>query len=204
MCDVWRDALAGLQPWTQWRAVCLEASAAGLDMVVRAYEDGCPHEQVVPAYEKALFRAPIEDSVRGEPLAGSFSGAGIETIVTQLQGRISDCHSGLVKARAHGMRSLVAANWGQMNQQERDLVSGFADAGALLPPFAAMNALACLFPCMSIAPGTVLTGERPERPIFDLAIMEVAEAAEISDPKSLGALGKRALLFQWNGDAQIV
>lgn len=204
MCDVWRNALADLQPWTQWRAVCLEACAAGLGMVVHAYEGGCPHAQVVPAYEKALFRALIEDSVRGEPLTGSFSSAGIETIVMELQGKISDCHSELVKARACGMRSLVAANWDQLNQQERALVSDFADTETLIPPFAAVNALACLFPCVSIVPGTVLTGTKPERPIFDLAIVEVAEAAEISDPKSLGTLGKRALLFQWNGDAQIV
>lgn len=92
-CEIWRTGLSMLSAWVQWQAVREEAIAAGLQTVVTAYEAGMAHEEIVPAYEKALFGALMEEAVSGEPAAGSLSEKPADVLAAELRKKDLACRA---------------------------------------------------------------------------------------------------------------
>ena len=64
-----------IKEWISYKAVEAEALNAGLDNVIEAYKNGMPHQDIIPAYRKAVFYALCGIAIDNSSALNSFSGA---------------------------------------------------------------------------------------------------------------------------------
>lgn len=189
-----------LKEWVAWNRAASEAQVLGLGTVVEAYRKGVPHEQIMPAYQKALSKALAVRYIDMDPVLNTFSGAVFNekieqfkradrelAILTQqeifcrLAARVPDCTREAAQSSELGILQRAIRS----NGRGTSIRKLFEQIPNLLPR---------LCPCFLMSPMSAAQYLTPDREPFDLVVFD--EASQLPTSKAVGALarGKNAVI----------
>lgn len=198
---VWEASLDTLRNWCAWRKVRDEGAAAGLLPLILPYEQGeLANGQLVPAFERGLYKACANFIMEKDERLGSFSGSLFEEKVR----RFAETDRAFEELTRREIAARLAARVPHMTQEaaqsseagilQRAVRSGgrsisirrlFEQIPHLLPR---------LTPCMLMSPISVAQYLDPAGPKFDLVIFD--EASQVPTAQAVGALarGRQAVI----------
>ena len=194
LCQVLRSELGGLKEWITWNAAAREARHLGLDFLVRAYEGGLNHDQVLPAFEKAVSGALAMEAIDDAPELGTFSGAVFNEKIRQFKEtdrRLTELTRREIYCRLAARVPNFTKEGAQSSELgilQRAIRSGgrgvsirrlFEQLPELLPR---------LCPCMLMSPISAAQYLDPRRKPFDLVVFD--EASQLPTSKAVGALAR--------------
>ncbi len=200
VCEGMLSAVESLKEWILFRSILAEAEEAGLSNVTGAYMRGLDHDDLIPAYRKAIFYALIVLAIDGAESLNSFSGVVFDEKIEQFR-RIDKELTELSKKEIYlRLASKVpnfvaaAAHSSELGILQRMIKSGgrgtsirklFEDIATLLPR---------LCPCMLMSPISAAQYLDPKREAFDIVVFD--EASQLPTCKAVGALarGKDAVI----------
>lgn len=189
-----------LKEWIAWNRAASEAQELGLEPVVEAYRKGVSHEQIMPAYQKAMSKALAVQYIDMDPVLSAFSGAVFNekieqfkradrelAILTQqeifcrLASRVPDCTREAAQSSELGILQRAIRS----NGRGTSIRKLFEQIPNLLPR---------LCPCFLMSPMSAAQYLTPEREPFDLVVFD--EASQLPTSKAVGALarGKNAVI----------
>lgn len=189
-----------IKEWISYKAVEAEVLNAGLDNVIEAYKNGMPHQDIIPAYRKAVFYALCGISIDNSSALNSFSGAVFNEKIEQFK-RIDAELTELSKKEIYCRLAskvpdfvVAAAHSSELGILQRMIKSGgrgtsirklFEDISNLLPR---------LCPCMLMSPISVAQYLDSKHDAFDIVVFD--EASQLPTCKAVGALarGKDAVI----------
>lgn len=183
-----------LKEWITWNGAAAGARALGLDPVVEAYCAGMSHEQVRPAYLKAMAKGLAARYIDMEPALGTFSGALFHEKIVQfkridreltdltrqeifcrLAANVPDCTREAAQSSELGILQRAIRSNGRGTSIRRL----FEQIPNLLPR---------LCPCMLMSPISAAQYLDPGRAPFDLVVFD--EASQLPTSKAVGALAR--------------
>ncbi|MBR1497200.1 MAG: DUF3320 domain-containing protein, partial [Oscillospiraceae bacterium] len=184
----------GLKEWTAWNGAAGEARRLGLDNAVEAYLAGMDHEDVLPAYYKALYRAAAEAAIDAREALNAFSGTMFEEKIARfrrLDGELTALTRQEIFCRlASRVPNFAreAAQSSELGILQRAIRSGGRGMSIrrlfeLIPEL-----LARLCPCMLMSPISAAQYLDPHRKPFDLVVFD--EASQLPTCKAVGALAR--------------
>ncbi len=185
---------SSLKDWMAWNDVAANALDLGLDNLVAAYRDGMAHEDVVPAFHKALARELASRAIDAEPCLGRFSGPVFNETVRQFK-RLDEelmkltqqeifCH---LAARIPNFTK-EAAHSSELGILQRAIRSGGRGVSIRNLFEQLPNLLPRLCPCMLMSPISAAQYLEPNRAPFDLVVFD--EASQLPTCKAVGALAR--------------
>lgn len=189
-----------IKEWISYKAVEAEALNAGLDNVIEAYKNGMPHQDIIPAYRKAVFYALCGIAIDNSSALNSFSGAvfnekieqfkRIDTELTELSKKEIYCRLAskvpdFVVAAAHSSELGILQRMIKSGGRGTSIRKLFEDISNLLPR---------LCPCMLMSPISVAQYLDSKRDAFDIVVFD--EASQLPTCKAVGVLarGKDAVI----------
>ncbi len=183
-----------LKEWTVWNANAGAARSCHLDNVVSAYENGMPHENIIPAFRKALCKVLIINAFNDNPLLDRFSGTVFNEKIEQFR-RIDNelttlTQKEIVSRLSSNIPDFVreASESPELGILQRAIKSGgrgvsirklFSQIPDLLPR---------LCPCMLMSPVSVAQYLDADRKPFDIVVFD--EASQLQTCKAVGALAR--------------
>lgn len=194
LCEALRRELGGLKEWITWNAAAQEVRDLGLEPLVRAYEGGLPHDEVLPAFEKAVSGALAMEAIDNAPELGGFSGAVFNEKIRQFQEtdrRLTELTRREIYCRLAARVPNFTKEGAQSSELgilQRAIRSGgrgvsirrlFEQLPELLPR---------LCPCMLMSPISAAQYLDPKRKPFDLVVFD--EASQLPTSKAVGALAR--------------
>ena len=200
LCQSVSDHSEDLREWCAFNGIAAEAERAGLSEVVSAYKNGMSHEDLFPAYKKALLFAMINAAIDENKVLSGFSGAVFEEKISRLKRLDQD----LMELSKQEIFCRLAANIPDFSREaaksseigilQKAIKSGgrgvsirqlFRQIPTLLPK---------LCPCMLMSPISAAQYLDPERAPFDLVVFD--EASQLPTCKAVGVLarGKEAVI----------
>lgn len=194
LCRTLADHAGELKEWTTWNSAAAQVQELGLGPVVEAYCAGLPHEQVRPAYLKAIARGLAAQSIDREPVLGTFSGAMFnekiarfkrmdkelieltrQEIFCRLAANVPDC----TREAAQSSELSILQRAIRSNGRGVSIRRLFEQIPNLLPR---------LCPCMLMSPISAAQYLDPKRKPFDLVVFD--EASQLPTSKAVGALAR--------------
>lgn len=200
LCQSISEHSEDLREWCAFNGIAAEAERAGLSEVVSAYKNGMSHEDLFPAYKKALLFAMINAAIDENKVLSGFSGAVFEEKISRLKRLDQD----LMELSKQEIFCRLAANIPDFSREaaksseigilQKAIKSGgrgvsirqlFRQIPTLLPK---------LCPCMLMSPISAAQYLDPERAPFDLVVFD--EASQLPTCKAVGVLarGKEAVI----------
>lgn len=200
LCQDIRAYLGMLKEWITWNGVAEEAIELGLQPVLTAYINGMLHEDVLPAYRKAIYKTLASAVIDADPVLNYFSGAVFSEKIEQLK-RL-DAELMLLTKQEIFCRlasrvpnfTLEAAQSSELGILQRAIRSGGRGISIRRLFEQIPNLLTRLCPCMLMSPLSVAQYLDPNREPFDIVVFD--EASQIPTCKAVGVLarGKDAII----------
>ena len=194
LCRTLVDHAGELKEWATWTSAAAQAQELGLGPVVEAYCAGLPHEQVRPAYLKAIAKGLAVQYIDKEPALGTFSGVMFneniarfkrmdkelteltrQEIFCRLAANVPDCTREAAQSSELGILQRAIRSNGRGVSIRRL----FEQIPNLLPR---------LCPCMLMSPISAAQYLDPRRKPFDLVVFD--EASQLPTSKAVGALAR--------------
>lgn len=195
-CDTLQEGIGQLREWTLWKGVCREALHVGLGPVVKAYEGGIFHREVLPCYRKGVYLALARLAMEAEGLEDFSSGRPEEKLarLARLRERQRELDRGEILRR---LRERIPARPGEIFQGELEILQAAPEDGRgvdirqLLEGLPHLLPLLC--PCVITSPVLAARYLGKERS-FDLTIL--ADASGIPSSRAFGVLarGRQSIL----------
>lgn len=200
VCDNILSNADQIKEWISYKGIVKEAINAGLDNVVEAYSSGIAHNEIIPAYKKAMYYALCVIAIDKGSALNTFSGAVFNEKIEQFK-RIDNELTKLSQKEifcrlASKVPNFVtaAAQSSELGILQRLIKSGgrgtsirklFRDISNLLPR---------LCPCMLMSPISVAQYLESNRDAFDIVVFD--EASQLPTCKAVGVLarGKDAVI----------
>ncbi len=191
----WAAAIDGLREWCSWRLVRDRASSTGLQSLVAAYEAGpLRHADVVPAFERAWWKAAIDYILAEDQRLASFSGRLFEEKIKGFQ----ELAERFEKLTRQEIAARLSANIPPLNNQ----AASSSEAGILLRAIRSggrglslrklfeqiPNLLGRICPCMLMSPMSVAQYLDPKYAPFDLVVFD--EASQLPTSEAVGAMAR--------------
>lgn len=191
----WGANLDALRSWCAWRKVRDEAIAAGLLPLVAPYERGLlANEQLVPAFERGMYKSCADAILSKDPRLSFFSGALFEETIRQF----AETDRKYTELTRQEIVARLAAKVPQMSQEaaqsseagilQRAVRSGGRSVSIRKLFEQIPNLLPRLTPCMLMSPISVAQYLDPAGPKFDLVIFD--EASQVPTAEAVGALAR--------------
>ena len=191
-CLVRRTEL--LRDWIAWNNAAAEAEDLGLGAAVDAYREGMPHEDVSPAWRKAVSQLLAIRAIDASPALSQFSGAVFNEKLRQFR-ELDEEYARLTReeifcrlaARIPNF-TREAAQSSELGILQRAIRSGgrglslrqlFEQLPTMLPRLA---------PCMLMSPISAAQYLDPHREPFDIVVFD--EASQVPTCKAVGALAR--------------
>jgi hypothetical protein len=192
---LWSQHVDKFRDWCNFRHVRQRAIDAGLTSVVSAYENGAlQHEDVIPAFERAWWRAAIQFILEAAPQLASFSGRLFEERIKAFQetlDRFEQLTREEIAARLFANVPPVhhqAAATSEMGILLRAIRSGGRGI-SLRKLFEQISGLLTrLCPCMLMSPMSVAQFLDPKYAPFDLVVFD--EASQLPTSEAVGAMAR--------------
>ncbi len=200
LCDAILANADDLKDWITFSGIVGEAEDAGLAELVTAYCNGAAHEDILPAYKKAAYKALIVTAIDSQGILNAFSGPVFNEKIEQYK-RIDKEFTELVRQElfcrlAANVPDFTgeAAQTSELGILQRNIRSGgrgmsirrlFEQLPHLLPR---------LCPCMLMSPISAAQYLDPRRKPFDIVVFD--EASQLPTCKAVGVLarGKDAVI----------
>lgn len=191
---------SGLRNWINYRAVEKKCMDLGLEMVCNAYRGGMEHDELMPAFLKALYKALIWRAIENAPAADKFTGSTFnekvrqfkeaddefvqvtrEEIVYQLRLRTPSAKASIAQG-ANGKTIAKAIKSGGRGTTIRELFDK------------TFVTICTCCPCMLMSPLSVAQYLPPKNNLFDIVIFD--EASQLPTSKAVGVIarGKNAVI----------
>lgn len=189
--DMGRDEL---KDFIAFNAAAQEAAEAGLGCVADAYRGGLRHEDVIPAYRKALFKAMAIRRIDESPALAIFSGAVFNEKIRQLKrldGEMMKLAQEEIFCRlAQRVPDFTkeAAHSSELGILQRAIRSGGRGVSIRKLLTQIPNLLPRLCPCMLMSPISAAQYLEPDRAPFDTVVFD--EASQLPTAKAVGALAR--------------
>lgn len=200
LCSALRKERGQLRAKIRYNRIAQRCGQAGLQPVVRAYEEGMDHDQVALAFRRGLCHALIQSCFESSPVLSRFNGASYDEAVREY-GRLSEQLAKL------GQKSLARRLDLQVRALDQDAHSG-RQLGLLRRAVSCSGrkmtirdlfaqtreVLQTLCPCFLMSPQAAARFLEERSGMFDLVIFD--EASQIPASKAVGALarGKSAVI----------
>lgn len=185
-----RSNASQLKDWALYNHIKSECSKAGLDPVIRAYENGMPSEELYGAYRKGLCLALINGIMSQDEVLGTFTGSSFDEIVRQFK-ETDDRLLELTKKEIE--RSLILQAWTIQTEyvyeanRLRKAIKSNARGMSIRNVFESMpNVIPAICPVMLMSPNSVAQYLQRKNDLFDIVIFD--EASQLPTCKAIGAL----------------
>lgn len=183
-----------LKEWITWNNAAAQAQELGLSPVVEAYCAGLPHEQIEPAYLKAIARGLAVRYIDKESALGMFSGAMFNEKIAQFKQMDRE----LIELTRQEIFCRLAANVPDCTREaaqsselgilQRAIRSNGRGVSIRRLFEQIPNLLPRLCPCMLMSPISAAQYLDPRREPFDLVVFD--EASQLPTSKAIGALAR--------------
>ncbi len=183
-----------LKDWVAWNGVAQYAMDLGLENLVAAYRAGMAHEDVVPAWNKAMAQSLAAQTIDTNPALGRFSGPVFNETVRQLQrldGELMELTQQEIFCRLAARIpnfTKEAAHSSELGILQRAIRSGGRGISIRSLFEQLPNLLPRLCPCMLMSPISAAQYLEPNREPFDLVVFD--EASQLPTCKAVGALAR--------------
>ena len=200
LCQDIRAHIGILKEWINWNRIAEEAAALGLQPVLTAYQNGMAHEEVQPAYKKAIYKLLASAAIDADSALNHFSGAMFIEKIEQLKRldaelmRLTQQEIFCRLASRVPNFSQEAAQSSELGILQRAIRSGGRGVSIRRLFEQIPNLLPRLCPCLLMSPLSVAQYLDPNCKPFDIVIFD--EASQLPTCKAVGALarGKDAII----------
>lgn len=183
-----------MKEWIAWNAIAEEASNLGLGNLADAYRSGMEHDQVIPAYRKAIHQALAMQAIDADKALSGFSGAVFNEKIRQFK-RLDEQVALLTQqeifcrlaARIPNFAK-EAAHSSELGILQRAIRSGGRGVSIRKLFEQLPNLLPRLCPCMLMSPISAAQYLDPKREGFHLVVFD--EASQLPTCKAVGALAR--------------
>jgi len=199
----WNAAKGMLKEWMNWRLDREKAVDAGLSAVVDAYEQGLPHDGLVPAFERGLYAALAGHVLDGDPALREFSAASANALLDGL------CELD-ERVRRESKRAIAAALRERMPAPSPDELP-YSEPGMFQKAMAERDpSLYRMFERMpglmprrfpAVAASVAEAARLPRSALFDLVIVDGADALDARTARGLLSRGRACIAIE-RGEAQ--
>lgn len=200
LCDRILTHAQNLKEWIAFAGAAADATALGLENVVTSYRNGAAHEDIVPAYKKALLQGLIGNAIDESGALNRFSGAVFNKKIEQYK-RLDDEWARLSQQEVYcRLASKVpnftreAAQSSELGILQRCIKSGGRGTSIRKLFDQIPNLLPRLCPCMLMSPISAAQYLDPKGEPFDIVVFD--EASQLPTCKAVGVLarGKDAVI----------
>ncbi len=194
LCDSLRAHSDVLKDWIAFNAIAEEATQLGLGEVVDAYRNGLAHEEVQPAYRKAVSKAMAMAAIDDSEALRTFSGAIFDEKIRQFR-RLDEQMTTLTQQEIYCRLAAKVPNFtkeaahsSELGILQRAIRSGGRGISIRKLFEQIPNLLPRLCPCMLMSPISAAQYLEPSRAPFDLVVFD--EASQLPTCKAVGALAR--------------
>ncbi len=194
VCSRIRQHSGELKDWIAFNATAEEAALLGLGDVVDAYRGGISHDEILPAYRKAVYKAMAMVVIDDNEALCTFSGAVFNEKIRQFK-RLDEELATLTQQQIYcHLASKVpdfakeAASSSELGILQRAIRSGGRGISIRKLFEQLPNLLPRLCPCMLMSPISAAQYLDPARKPFDLVVFD--EASQLPTCKAVGALAR--------------
>ncbi len=184
----------GLRDWISYRSVQSECESNGLQAVCRAYEGGLAHEDVIPTYMKATYKALIWAVIENEPVLNHFTGNSFNERIKEYK-EMEQEFIDLTKEEMyyHLTHNLPTGHETSDTIKEMNILRKAISSGGRGVSIRALfeqipHVLPKLCPCLLMSPISVAQYLSAEVPPFDVVIFD--EASQLPTCKAVGVLAR--------------
>lgn len=189
--DCHRDEV---KEWISWNAAAANCRDATLDNVIDAYCGGLAHEDVLPAYRKAVLNALIMHAIDRCPALNTFSGA----VFNEKLARFKRLDQEMITVAQKEIFCRLAAKVPNFTREavqsseigilQRAIRSGGRGISIRKLFEQIPNLLPRLCPCMLMSPISAAQYLDPQREPFNIVVFD--EASQLPTGKAVGALAR--------------
>ena len=194
MCRSISDNAQSIKDWIAWNSIAAEAITTGLENVVDAYRSGMSHEDILPAYRKAMYKALIMEAIDSDPTLSSFSGAVFNEKIRQFKRLDQELTTATQQEIYCRLASKIpnftkeAAHSSELGILQRAIRSGGRGLSIRKLFEQIPNLLPRLCPCMLMSPISAAQYLDPKREGFHMVVFD--EASQLPTCKAVGALAR--------------
>lgn len=200
VCDNIQLNADQIKEWVSFNGIAAEAVNAGLGNVVNSYKSGMAHEEIIPAYKRAVLSSLIGIIIDENASLNTFSGSVFNEKVEQFKRidreltslaqkeiyyRLASRVPNFVASAAHSSELGILQKMIKSNGRGTSIRKLFEDIPNLLPR---------ICPCMLMSPISAAQYLDPKREPFDIVVFD--EASQLPTCKAVGVLarGKDAVI----------
>lgn len=200
LCSCILENASSIKDWIVYGQFAAECRKRGLAPVCDAYEAGLPHEEVMYAYLRSIYRTIILSVIESEPVLNGFTGTGFNERIAQFK-KLDQEFMNLTKEEMFCRLTHQLPTAQDSVQVSRELnilrraISSNGRGLSIRTLFEQIpNILTRLCPCMLMSPISVAQYLKTENDLFDIVIFD--EASQLPTCKAVGALarGKDAVI----------
>ncbi len=194
MCENILANKDSLKEWITFVGISAEVKDAQLGDLVDAYCAGANHEDIVPAYKKATFKALIMNAIDNEGVLNAFSGPVFNEKIEQYK-RLDKEYTSLVRQELFCRLAAnipdftgAAAQSSELGILQRAIKNGGRGISIRKLFEQLPNLLPRLCPCMLMSPISAAQYLDPKREPFDIVVFD--EASQLPTCKAVGVLAR--------------
>ena len=194
LCESIESNSDDIKEWITWNAISAETVEKGAGVVVTAYEAGMDHDDVIPAFKRAVYQAMAIYAIDNSPVLNTFSGTVFNEKIEQFK-KIDRDYTELTKQEIFCRLASHIPNFSKEAAQSSELgilqraIRSNARGTSIrrlldqLPEI-----LVRLCPCMLMSPISAAQYLDPKRKPFDIVVFD--EASQLPTCKAVGALAR--------------
>lgn len=183
-----------LKEWLTWNNVVARARETGLSVLIDAYGKTLEHYDVLPAYQKSLYRSLAVAAIDSDPVLNDFSGALFNEKIAQFK-EMDRRHAELTKQEIFCRLASQIPNFAKEAARSSEVgilqkaIRNNGRSVSIRRLFEQLpNLLPRLAPCMLMSPLSAAQYLDPKREPFDLVVFD--EASQLTTCKAVGALAR--------------
>ncbi len=200
VCDQVTEHFDELKEWITWNSISNDAKSCGMESVIKAYEQGIAHEEIVGGFKKLISKTLAMQIIDSVPVLSGFSGAVFNEKIEQFKQMDAEMTNLTQKEIFCRLAARVpnfakeAAQSSELGILQRAIRSGGRGLSIRRLFDQIPNMLPRLCPCMLMSPISAAQYLAPNCEPFDLVVFD--EASQITTSKAVGALarGKNAVI----------
>lgn len=200
LCTCILNNASSIKDWIIYNQFAVECREKGLGPVCTAYEAGLPHDEVIYAYLRAIYRTIILSVIENEPVLNGFTGTGFNERIVQFKKLDQEFMNLTRDEMFYKLTHQLPTPYDSVQVSKelnilRRAISSNGRGVTIRSLFEQIPAILMrLCPCMLMSPISVAQYLQAENDLFDIVIFD--EASQLPTCKAVGVLarGKDAVI----------
>lgn len=192
---LWLDNLDKLRSWCSYINIRNKAKNAGLESLIRVYEEGKVSEyELLPAFYRGIYNDSVEYFISQEPSLANFQGVVFEEKIKMFKETSNEFEKLTCQELVQRLSSKITVlSSGAANSSEIGILQKAIKSNGRMLPIRKLfdsipNLLRTLCPCMLMSPISVSQYIDPSYPEFDLVVID--EASQMPTSEAVGAIAR--------------